>query len=54
MQLFDTIYFYIYVYIRGLIKGFLRRTTKLCELQRVCYGEEEGAQRTKAVGGFHI
>lgn len=24
--------------IRPLVKGFLRRTTGLCELQRICYG----------------
>lgn len=25
-------------FIRPLMKGFLRRTTGLCELQRICYG----------------
>lgn len=36
-------------YIRPLIKWFLRKTTRLCELQRVCYGEPAGAARTLAV-----
>lgn len=34
---------------RPMIKGFLRVTTRLCELQRVCYGERVGAPRTMAV-----
>lgn len=25
-------------FLRPLVKGFLRRTTGLCELQRICYG----------------
>lgn len=36
-------------YLRPLIKWFLRQTTRLCELQRVCYGEQSGAPRTIAV-----
>ncbi|XP_023328484.1 ELMO domain-containing protein 2 [Eurytemora carolleeae] len=36
-------------YLRPLVKWFLRQTTRLCELQRVCYGEPAGAQRTLAV-----
>ena len=32
-----------------LIKGFLRLTTRLCELQRICYGEPAGAPRSIAV-----
>lgn len=36
-------------YIRPLMKWFLRKTTGLCELQRICYGEVSGAPRTKAV-----
>ena len=39
---------------RPVIKGFLRVTTRLCELQRVCYGERAGAPRTMAVGELHI
>lgn len=36
-------------YFRSAIKWFLRRTTGLCELQRICYGEVKGAPRTNAV-----
>ena len=35
---------------RPLVKWFLRQTTRLCELQRICYGEPSGAPRTIAVG----
>ncbi|KAG8237659.1 hypothetical protein J437_LFUL017553 [Ladona fulva] len=40
---------FLYWYLRPLIKWFLRRTTKLCELQRICYGVPSGAQRTLEV-----
>ncbi|KAF7266509.1 hypothetical protein GWI33_020190 [Rhynchophorus ferrugineus] len=36
-------------YFRPIIKWFLRRTTGLCELQRICYGEVSGAPRIKGV-----
>jgi len=36
-------------YFRPLVKWFLRQTTRLCELQRICYGETSGAPRTIAV-----
>lgn len=36
-------------YLRPLIKWFLRKTTRLCELQRVCYGEPNGAARTLGI-----
>jgi len=36
-------------YFRPVVKWFLRHTTRLCELQRVCYGETTGAPRTIAV-----
>lgn len=38
-----------YSYARPLIKWFLRHFTRLCELQRICYGEESGAKRKKAI-----
>ena len=38
-------------YLRPLIKWFLRQTTRLCELQRICYGEPCGSPRTLAIGG---
>ena len=37
-------------YLRPVIKWFLRVTTRLSELQRICYGQSPGAQRTCAVG----
>lgn len=33
-------------YLRPFIKWFLRKTTRLCELQRICYGDRVGAERT--------
>jgi len=36
-------------YLRPLVKWFLRQTTRLCELQRICYGESSGAPRTIGV-----
>jgi ELMO domain-containing protein len=33
-------------YLRPVIKWFLRKSTKLCELQRICYGDKQGADRT--------
>ncbi|CAG4992710.1 unnamed protein product [Parnassius apollo] len=33
-------------YLRPLIKWFFRKTTRLCELQRICYGDKAGAART--------
>lgn len=41
---------FISFYLRPVIKGFLRITTRLCELQRICYGEAVGGPRTLAVG----
>lgn len=38
-----------YVYARPLIKWFLRRFTRLCELQRICYGTAVGAVRHKGI-----
>lgn len=40
----------IYFFLRSLLKGFLRRATGLCELQRLCYANNIGAKRTKGVG----
>lgn len=40
---------YIYWHLRKLIKWFLRKTTKLCELQRICYTQPAGACRTSNV-----
>lgn len=39
----------LYAYVRPLVKWFLRRFTRLCELQRICYGYEKGASRKKAI-----
>lgn len=40
---------FVYFYTRPLIKWFLRKFTRLCELQRICYGSEFGACRHKGV-----
>lgn len=39
----------LYLYARPLIKWFLRRFTRLCELQRICYGSDVGAARHKGI-----
>lgn len=39
----------LYAYARPIIKWFLRRFTRLCELQRICYGSENGSKRKKEV-----
>lgn len=48
MIMFDLGSFLLY-YLRPLIKWFLRKTTRLCELQRICYGDMPGAARTCSV-----
>lgn len=45
LYIFQTISYYT----RAIIKGILRRFTRLCELQRICYGLPSGAPRTLAV-----
>lgn len=44
-----SIFSLFYAYARPIIKWFLHRFTRLCELQRICYGCESGAPRKKAV-----
>lgn len=44
-----SIFTFFYAYARPIIKWLLRRFTRLCELQRICYGEESGAKRKKAI-----
>lgn len=39
----------IHIFFRCFLKGFLRRCTGLCELQRICYADNLGTARTKAV-----
>ncbi|KAJ1527917.1 hypothetical protein ONE63_007852 [Megalurothrips usitatus] len=48
-MLLGSLYLYAYWFFRPLLKWFLRKTTKLCELQRICYGEPSGAPRTLGV-----
>lgn len=38
---------FLYMQIRPAIKWVLRNLTRLCELQRICYGTERGCQRTR-------
>jgi len=49
MELFSHLLNLICWYLRPLVKWFLRQTTRLCELQRICYGESSGAPRTIGV-----
>lgn len=49
MDLLQTLIGWLYWYFRPVIKWFLRQTTRLSELQRICYGETPGAARTCAV-----
>eukprot|EP00088_Acartia_fossae_P050473 TRINITY_DN5656_c0_g1_i11.p1 TRINITY_DN5656_c0_g1~~TRINITY_DN5656_c0_g1_i11.p1 ORF type:complete len:316 (-),score=47.67 TRINITY_DN5656_c0_g1_i11:1301-2248(-) len=49
MDWVSRVYALVLWYVRPLIKWFLRQTTRLCELQRICYGEPAGAPRTLAV-----
>lgn len=44
-NIFDT----FYLCVRPLIKWFLHKFTKLCELQRLCYGCEVGCKRVRKV-----
>uniref|UniRef100_T1GYQ5 Uncharacterized protein n=1 Tax=Megaselia scalaris TaxID=36166 RepID=T1GYQ5_MEGSC len=37
----------IFTFIRPFLKWFLHRFTRLCELQRICYGCTKGASRNK-------
>ena len=54
MELLGQLYSLVLWYLRPLVKWFLRQTTRLCELQRICYGEPTGAPRTLAVGEYRI
>lgn len=49
MLFLDKIVPLIFVYIRPFIKWFLHTFTRLCELQRICYGARAGANRTRQV-----
>lgn len=49
MTFFHSFCTYLYWVCRPCIKWFLRKTTKLCELQRICYGEPAGFQRSYGV-----
>ncbi|CAK1546061.1 unnamed protein product [Leptosia nina] len=45
-MIFFNIWSVLHWYVRPFVKWFLRKTTRLCELQRICYGDKAGAQRT--------
>jgi len=45
MIILDTIVRIFWYYFTPLLKIFLRKCTGLCELQRICYKTEKGAQR---------
>lgn len=46
---FSDILSILYFYFRPFIKWFLHRFTRLCELQRICYGAPAGAARAHKV-----
>ncbi|CAG2120139.1 unnamed protein product [Medioppia subpectinata] len=48
-ELWVTVRTVLYLRFRSVLKWFLRKTTKLCELQRLCYANNVGAKRTKGV-----
>ncbi|XP_055707335.1 ELMO domain-containing protein 2 [Phlebotomus papatasi] len=48
-KIFTNVITLVYFYVRPLVKWFLHKFTKLCELQRICYGEPTGAPRAKSV-----
>lgn len=47
--MFEKFLYLVYGYIRPLLKWLLHRFTRLCELQRICYGCPEGSVRTAGV-----
>uniref|UniRef100_A0A1B0FH79 ELMO domain-containing protein n=1 Tax=Glossina morsitans morsitans TaxID=37546 RepID=A0A1B0FH79_GLOMM len=47
--IFEKLFPFICKYIRPFMKWFLHTFTRLCELQRICYGAQPGARRTKQV-----
>nr|CAG4652045.1 EOG090X0AMT [Triops cancriformis] len=47
--LVTSVWRYVLEFLRPVVKWLLRHTTGLCELQRVCYGDPEGAARTIGV-----
>lgn len=49
MELLTSLVQLVSWYLRPLVKWFLRQTTRLCELQRICYGEPSGSPRTLAI-----
>lgn len=49
MFLLDKFLPLIFVYIRPFIKWFLHTFTRLCELQRICYGARAGSSRSRQV-----
>ncbi|KAF6206379.1 hypothetical protein GE061_017612 [Apolygus lucorum] len=46
---FSGLYWFFYWHCRSLIKWILRRSTQLCELQRICYDKPAGNPRSSAV-----
>ena len=39
-----------WLWLRPGVKWVLRQTTRLCELQRICYGTLSGAERSQKIG----
>ncbi|XP_017786006.1 PREDICTED: ELMO domain-containing protein 2 [Nicrophorus vespilloides] len=49
VEMYTYIWLFVSYYVRPIYKWFLRKTTGLCELQRICYGAVSGAPRVRAV-----
>lgn len=47
--MFNQLISIVYFYLRPVLKWFLHKCTKLCEIQRICYGKPDGAPRINAV-----
>ena len=50
MLMLERVWNLIAWYLRPLFKWLLRKTTRLCEMQRICYGQPAGALRSIGVG----
>ncbi|GAB6023950.1 hypothetical protein CHUAL_008680 [Chamberlinius hualienensis] len=41
----NIIYLHSYLWVRSIFKWFIHQTTNLCEIQRICYGQDVKAKR---------
>lgn len=47
--MYNNVFNIVYLFVRPLVKWFLHKFTKLCELQRICYGAPTTAERVTKV-----